>query len=32
LLQQISRDLYAVVGEWELTALEQAVLAGRAFR
>lgn len=32
LLKQISGDLYAVVGEWDLTPLEQAILAGRATR
>jgi hypothetical protein len=29
LLHRISADLYAVVGEWDLTPVEQAILAGR---
>lgn len=32
LLRRISTDLYAVVGSWDLTPLEQAVLAGRRER
>jgi hypothetical protein len=31
LLQRISVDLYAVVAQWDLSPLEQAVLAGRRF-
>jgi hypothetical protein len=30
LLRRISRDLYAVVGEWDLTELERAVMQRRA--
>ncbi len=32
LLRRISSDLYAVVGSWDLTPLEQAILAGRRER
>lgn len=32
LLQRISADLYAVVGSWDLTPIEQAILAGRRGR
>lgn len=31
LLRHIAGDLYAIVGEWALTDVERAVLAGRAF-
>jgi hypothetical protein len=32
LLRRVGSDLYAVVGSWDLTPLEQAILAGRRGR